>query len=176
MRIFRYLIMVLAIAALATPAAARAADGSIFVFDDVEHGQGFRDAANSDYTDNTVSISPGDRVTFIYPVVAGSNAGGHNVGFVPGGATPASCTQTAGTAILAAPPLPTVPDGTWLERVLHVHPSGHVRLLLHRARGHDRQGRGRGRAGQSAADGHHVPHAHGKRRDRHQRVVHRDGV
>jgi plastocyanin len=81
--------------ALARGEAARSADASVVVFDN-----GFRDGGQADVNDNTVQIAPGGTVSFGYP--AGGSA--HNVVF--DAAQPSSCTQSAGVAITAAPPLP----------------------------------------------------------------------
>jgi plastocyanin len=59
----------------------------------------FRDASSADPSDNTVEITAGGSVTFGYP----SGTSAHNVTFAT---APSSCTQTAGIAITAAPPLP----------------------------------------------------------------------
>jgi PKD repeat protein len=77
---------------------------------------GFRDSTKteSDPTGTTVTIAPGGTVSFSYP----TGGSGHNVVFGDGdtgtpGAQPSSCTQTAGAAILPAPPLPqfSMPPG-----------------------------------------------------------------
>mgnify|MGYP001262154368 CR=1 FL=1 len=97
------LFAVLAVAALAAPAGAAAAPGKFTVVDESDFGPLFYDASGTDLLDNQVTISPGETVTFDYPVGLGS----HNVAFVTGGPQPASCTQTSGLIIGGVPPLPT---------------------------------------------------------------------
>src|SRR4051812_683603 len=110
MSIFRYLSLLglLVIAALAAPAGASATPGAIVVFDDADNGRGFRDGANTNYQDHSVTVAPGEAVTFNYPTGQGT----HNVAFVIGGPTPASCSQTVGPildpVLFPVPPLPPV--------------------------------------------------------------------
>ena len=104
MSIFRYLIAVLAVFALVAPAAASAAPGAINVVDESEFGPLFYDASGTNLQDHSVTVAPGETVTFNYPVGLGS----HNVAFVNPGPQPSSCTQTSGTVIpgFPVPPLP----------------------------------------------------------------------
>ncbi len=72
----------------------------------------FQDASSSDPADNTVTVGPGDAVTFAYPT--GSNL--HNVAF--DGPAPASCPHTKaspGGSIDPddAPPMPGGPQHGW---------------------------------------------------------------
>src|SRR4051794_4146374 len=108
MRIFRYLIMVLALAALAAPAAAKAANGSVIVYDDGD-GHGFYDGSGADRADKTVNVAPGDSVTFSYP--AGNTS--HNVKFVATGPAPTSCALTSGNVPDVGLPTPPLPQITW---------------------------------------------------------------
>ena len=69
----------------------------------------FQDASSSDKTDNSVTIKPGDTVNFKW----GPATQVHNVNFKNSTLKPAACVQTAGTVILAPPPLPTGPLTNW---------------------------------------------------------------
>jgi hypothetical protein len=91
--------------ALAVPAVASAAPGAIKTADDENYGSLFMDASQSNPLDNSVTINPGEKVTFSYP--SGNNV--HNVAFTNIGPLPPTCVQTAaspGIPIMAAPPLP----------------------------------------------------------------------
>ena len=92
MRIFRYLIAILAVAALAAPAVASAAPGTIIVFDDLDNGRGFRPDAvdggfgldsmrqRADLIGATLSISSqprdGSRVEVVLPLPGEERPGG----------------------------------------------------------------------------------------------------
>jgi PKD repeat protein/type 1 glutamine amidotransferase len=104
MRFFRYLIIVLAVAAFAAPPAANAAPGAFTVVNGGNFGQGFYDAANPGENDHSVSIFTGETVTFTYPAPGDAT---HNVKFLAVGPQPSACAQTAGPVLGAVPPLPT---------------------------------------------------------------------
>jgi PKD repeat protein len=92
--------------ALVAPAAASAAPGAIKAADDPNFGSLFTDASQINPLDNTVTVNPGEKVTFSYP--DGTSA--HNVAFNDIGPQPTNCVQTAagpGLPITTAPPLPS---------------------------------------------------------------------
>ena len=108
-----------ATAALAMPAAASAADGAIRVVHSEEVTQRFMDASGTNINDNSVTIAPGERVTFSYPDAV--PAGSHNVDFSASTLKPTECTLTQGTVIPGFPyAIPGFLDGRSLVRVLHV--------------------------------------------------------
>jgi len=90
--------------ALAFPASAAAAPGSVLTVDHEDFGSLFMDASQSDPLDNTVNILPGETVTFSYP--AGTNS--HNVDFTALSPKPTNCVQTAGV-IIPGQPIPPLP-------------------------------------------------------------------
>ncbi|WP_270040050.1 PKD domain-containing protein [Solirubrobacter ginsenosidimutans] len=86
------------------PNAASAAPGAIKAADEVPGGPLFMDASGSDPTDHTVSVNPGEKVTFSYPT--GTSV--HNVTFNSVGPQPTNCVQTAagpGIPLSPAPPI-----------------------------------------------------------------------
>jgi PKD repeat protein len=97
------------IVALALPASAAAAPGSVIAVDHEDFGQLFMDSSQADPRDNTVNILSGETVTFSYP--AGTSA--HNVDFTPLSLKPSTCVQTAGIMVpsLPIPPLPPFAQG-----------------------------------------------------------------
>jgi PKD repeat protein len=97
----RLLTATLALAALALPASAAAAPGAIKAADDENFGSLFMDASQANPLDNSVTVNPGEKVAFSYPV--GSSA--HNVAFNAVGPQPTGCVQLTGLAIFAAPPI-----------------------------------------------------------------------
>jgi len=86
----------------ALPATASAAPGTIKAVDDIDLGSLFTDASQSDLRDNSVTVNPGEKVTFRYDA-GGTNA--HNVAFNEVGPQPTNCVQLTGLAIFAAPPI-----------------------------------------------------------------------
>jgi len=96
----------LAALTLALPAGASAAPGAIKAIDDPV--QGFMDASQSDPLKTSVTINPGEKVTFSYP--AGNSF--HNVGFNATGPQPTSCAVLVGATIPGAiPPVPQYVQG-----------------------------------------------------------------
>ncbi len=93
----------LAALTLALPTGASAAPGAIKAIDDPL--QGFMDASQSDPLKTSVTINPGEKVTFSYPT--GSNV--HNVDFNATGPQPSSCSVLVGVTI-AGLPIPPVPQ------------------------------------------------------------------
>src|SRR3954469_5586321 len=69
----------------------------------------FQDASSPDKSDNSVTVKPGDSVTFKW----GPAGQVHNVNFKNSALKPAACVQTSGTVILTPPPLPTAPLTNW---------------------------------------------------------------
>jgi plastocyanin len=93
----------LAMLALLVPAAASAAPGAIKASDDVNLGFLFMDASQSNPLDNSVTVLPGEKVTFSYPE-GGTSA--HNVAFNDVGPQPTNCKQLTGLVIYpTAPPI-----------------------------------------------------------------------
>ena len=85
--------------------------------------------------DNSVTILPGETVTFSYAVGDGQNA--HNVDFYTFSPKPNTCVQTAGHA---APGLPgPAAAGVHLDGALgghlHLQQPGDLQLLLHASTG-----------------------------------------
>ena len=123
---------------------------------------------------NSVTIAPGETVTFNYPV--GPRVAQRRRSSTPG-PQPTSCTQTVrhGDPGLPDPAAAGVLVAGTVGGQLHVQHPGHVQVLLHRPQLHDgRRHRSRG-AGQRAADGHRrraTPS--GDVHDRHAGRVHRD--
>jgi PKD repeat protein len=103
---FTYKFLLALLVALAVPASAAAAPGAIRTLEHEEFGQLFMDASQADPRDNSVTILPGETVTFSYAVGDGSNA--HNVDFYTFSPKPSACVQTAGTPLpgFPVPPLP----------------------------------------------------------------------
>ena len=104
---FTYKFLLALVVALAVPASAAAAPGSIRTL----RARGVRPRCSwmprqTNPRDNSVSILPGETVTFSYAVGDGTNA--HNVGFYTFSPQPNSCMQTQGTVIpgFPVPPLP----------------------------------------------------------------------
>jgi cytochrome c len=90
--------------ALIAPATASAAPGAIKAADDENFGQLFMDASQSNPQKNSVTVNPGEKVTFSYPV--GTSV--HNVTFNSVGPQPTNCVQTVaapGFSIAPAPPI-----------------------------------------------------------------------
>jgi PKD repeat protein len=89
--------------ALVAPAAAAAAPGAIKASDDIDLGFLFMDASQSNPLDNSVTVLPGEKVTFSYPE-GGSSA--HNVSFNEVGPQPTNCKQLTGVVVYpTAPPI-----------------------------------------------------------------------
>ncbi len=103
---FTYKLLLALLVALAVPASAAAAPGSIRTLEHGEFGQLFMDASQTDPRDNSVTILPGETVTFSYAVGDGQNA--HNVDFYTFSPKPNACLQTQGTVVpgFPSPPLP----------------------------------------------------------------------
>ena len=103
---FTYKFLLALVVALAVPASAAAAPGSIRTLEHQEFGQLFTDASQTDPRDNSVSILPGETVSFSYAVGDGQNA--HNVAFYTFSPQPSACVQTAGVIVpgFPAPPIP----------------------------------------------------------------------
>ena len=108
MSTYRYLtLLAVVVAALALPASAGAAPGSIIAQDHEVFGFIWTDASQSNPQDNSVTVNPGETVTFSYPT--GTSV--HNVAFNATGPQPASCAQTLPTPTAPGnPPLPAGPS------------------------------------------------------------------
>ena len=81
--------------------------------------------------DTSVSILPGETVSFTYAVGDGQNA--HNVGFYTFSPQPNSCVQTRGTVMpgFPVPPLPAFAFTAPWAGQLHLQQPGDLQLLLH---------------------------------------------
>ena len=167
MSTYRYLtLLAVVVAALALPASAGAAPGSIIAQDHEVFGFIWTDASQSNPQDNSVTVNPGETVTFSYPT--GTSV--HNVAFNATGPQPASCAQTLPTPTAPGnPPLPAGPSRPRMGRELHVRQRGDVRVLLRRASGDDGHG-GRG-PGEPESDGDRVAEPDGRRGHRHVGLV-----
>jgi PKD repeat protein len=108
MSTYRYLtLLAVIVAALALPASAGAAPGSIIAQDHEVFGFIWTDASQGNPQDNSVTVNPGETVTFSYPT--GTSV--HNVAFNATGPQPASCAQTLPTPTAPGnPPMPAGPS------------------------------------------------------------------
>ncbi|HEX6023794.1 MAG TPA: ThuA domain-containing protein [Solirubrobacter sp.] len=108
MSTYRYIsLLAFIVAALVLPASAGAAPGSFIAQDHEVFGFIWSDTSSTNPQDNSVTINPGETVTFSYP--AGTSV--HNVAFNATGPQPASCQQTAPTQSGPGnPPLPAFPS------------------------------------------------------------------
>ena len=95
--------------ACAVPATASAAPGTIRAADDLNLGSLFYDASGTDLEDTSVTVNPGETVTFDYPT--GSSV--HNVAFNTVGPQPTNCSFTGAPTYegLPIPPVPQVVSG-----------------------------------------------------------------
>ena len=134
---FTYKFLLALLVALAVPASAAAAPGSIRTLEHGEFGQLFMDASQTNPRDNSVTILPGETVTFSYAVGDGQNA--HNVDFYTFSPKPNTCVQTAGHRRCPASRsrhCRRSPYGA-LGRQLHLQQPGDLQLLLQGPRGDD---------------------------------------